>query len=181
MAKLPPPPAYAKPGDFAWEDWYRQVQNFLGAQGLLGWESIDTSGSDLTDISNRDHNVLTTIQGGTTSQYYHLTSTEHTNLTPLSGNIAWDAGNTELDVTGSVNMTAELLRGGTQVVTARQTGWGAPTGTATRTTYATFAGQTITNPPTQAEVQAIDNAVVILSERLKALIDDLTTHGLIGT
>lgn len=51
--------------------------------------------------------------------------------------------------------------------------WVAPTGTAARTTFATYAGQTISNPPTQAEVQAIDNHVKILSQRLKALIDDL--------
>jgi hypothetical protein len=67
------------------------------------------------------------------------------------------------------------------VVSSRQTGWGAPTGTATRTTYSTFAGQTISNPPTQLQVQNIDDHVKILSQRLKALIDDLISHGLIGS
>lgn len=43
------------------------------------------------------------------------------------------------------------------------TGWGAPTGTATRTTYATGS---VTLPQ--------------LAERVKALIDDLTTKGVIG-
>lgn len=52
---------------------------------------------------------------------------------------------------------------GTQVVTSRRTGWGAPTGTATRTAFDTG---TVTLPQ--------------LAERLKALIDDATTHGLIG-
>ncbi len=52
---------------------------------------------------------------------------------------------------------------GVNVVRARATGWGAPTGTATRTTFATGS---VTLPQ--------------LAERLKALIDDLTTHGLIG-
>lgn len=51
-----------------------------------------------------------------------------------------------------------------QVVAARVTGWGAPTGTATRTTFAT---STVTTEE--------------LAQRVKALIDDLTTHGLIGT
>lgn len=55
--------------------------------------------------------------------------------------------------------------------------WAAATGTASRATFATFAGQTITNPPTQAEVEAIDDHVVILSQRLKALIDDLKANG----
>lgn len=52
---------------------------------------------------------------------------------------------------------------GTQVVGARITGWGAPTGTATRTAFATGS-------VTLAQ----------LAERVKALIDDLTIHGLIG-
>lgn len=56
-----------------------------------------------------------------------------------------------------------LRANGVQVVTSRQTGWGAPTGTPTRTTFATGS---VTLPQ--------------LAERVKALIDDLTAHGLIG-
>lgn len=70
-----------------------------------------------------------------------------------------------VDRFGSVDMSAgAVLRlGGAQLLTARRTGWGAPTGTATRTTFAT---STVT--------------LQQLAERMKALIDDLTTHGLIG-
>jgi hypothetical protein len=75
---------------------------------------------------------------------------------------------------------AAISIGGTQVATSRRTGWGAPTGTATRTTFATYAGQNVSSSFVEAEVQAIDDHVKILSERLKGLIDDLTTHGLIG-
>lgn len=52
---------------------------------------------------------------------------------------------------------------GTQVLTSRQTGWSAATGTATRTSFAT---STVTTAQ--------------LAERVKALIDDLITHGVIG-
>lgn len=54
-------------------------------------------------------------------------------------------------------------------------GWGTPTGTLTRTTFATYTGQEISAVPTQAEVQAIDDHVKILSERLAATISDLKT------
>lgn len=50
-----------------------------------------------------------------------------------------------------------------RVLVTRRVGWGAPTGTATRTTFDTA---TVT--------------LAQLAERVKALIDDLTTHGLIG-
>jgi len=58
-------------------------------------------------------------------------------------------------------------------------GWTAATGTADRSTFATYTAPTISNPPTQAEVQAVANAVQILSRHMKALIDDLKAAGAI--
>jgi hypothetical protein len=64
----------------------------------------------------------------------------------------------------TLNVIGQIDNSGTKVVGSRQTGWGAPTGTATRSTFAT---STVT--------------LSELAERLHALIDDLTTHGLIGS
>jgi hypothetical protein len=68
----------------------------------------------------------------------------------FGGNVEISTGNT-------------LQIGLDQIATSRRTGWAAPTGTATRTTFNTA---TVT--------------LAQLAERVKALIDDLTTHGLIG-
>jgi hypothetical protein len=73
--------------------------------------------------------------------------------------------NSYLSVGGSVNISSGSFYrvNGTQVVGARITGWSAPTGTASR--------------------GAFDTGIVTLgalAQRVKALIDDLTTHGLIG-
>lgn len=68
-----------------------------------------------------------------------------------------------VSASGNINTDGQYTVDGTRVVTNRVTGWGAPTGTATRTTFATG---TVTTAQ--------------LAERVKALIDDLTTHGLIG-
>jgi hypothetical protein len=65
--------------------------------------------------------------------------------------------------TGVVTLSNPLTIGSSQVVGTRVTGWAAATGTATRTTFATGSVTTAQ-----------------LAERVKALIDDLTTHGLIG-
>ena len=76
------------------------------------------------------------------------------------------SGTERLSVTGNIQLTntADSYRVGTNnVVGSRKTGWGPPTGTATRTTFDT------------ATV-----AVADLAQRVKALIDDLTSHGLIG-
>lgn len=64
---------------------------------------------------------------------------------------------------GTLNLDNDLYKDGTKVVSSRATGWAAATGTATRTTFATGS---VTLP--------------LLAERVKALIDDLTSHGLIG-
>ena len=76
-------------------------------------------------------------------------------------------GTERLSVTGNIQVTEATNGfhvGANQVLGSRKTGWAAPTGTATRTTFVTSTGTTEQ-----------------LAERVKALIDDLTTHGLIGT
>lgn len=65
--------------------------------------------------------------------------------------------------TGTINLQSGYQFAGTKVVGARRTGWTAATGTATRTGFAT---STVT--------------LSQLAERVKALMDDLITHGLIG-
>lgn len=55
--------------------------------------------------------------------------------------------------------------------------WVDATGTPSRATFATYAGQIVSNPPTQAEVQAIDDHVKLLSQRVAALVNDLRSIG----
>jgi len=52
------------------------------------------------------------------------------------------------------------------------TGYGTPTGTLDRTSFVTYTAPTISGSPTQAEVQALADAVEVLSQRLAALITD---------
>lgn len=72
----------------------------------------------------------------------------------------------KLQVNGTINLTGAygLYVNSTKVVGERRTGWVAPTGTATRTAFTT---STVTTAQ--------------LAERVKALIDDLTAHGLIAS
>jgi hypothetical protein len=68
-----------------------------------------------------------------------------------------------LQGSGTINMDNSLYKDGTQVVGGRVTGWAAATNTKSR---ATFDTTTVTLPQ--------------LAARVGQLIDDLTTHGLIG-
>jgi hypothetical protein len=80
-------------------------------------------------------------------------------------NTATDDGANQLQVNGSITVSTggAFKVNNVQVLGARKTGWTAMTGTATRSTVATGAA-TVTD----------------LAERLKALIDDLISHGVIG-
>ena len=84
----------------------------------------------------------------------------------LQGNtgIGVSAPTEKLDVLGNVNVSGVYKVGGSTVLKARKTGWTQATGTATRTGFDTATATT-------AQV----------AQALKALIDDLVSHGLIGT
>jgi hypothetical protein len=68
-----------------------------------------------------------------------------------------------LAVAGDADVAGDYRVDGVKVVSNRRTGWGAPTGIASRNTFET-SGATVGQ----------------LAQRLKALIDDLLAHGLIG-
>lgn len=55
--------------------------------------------------------------------------------------------------------------------------WALATGTVARTTFGTYAGQTVSVLYTAAEVQTIDDHVKVLSQRLAAVIADLKGNG----
>ncbi len=92
---IDPPPIKSPIDSFVWKDWFKSLQLFLtgpsGSGSGIAWSTIDKSGSNLTDLATRNHNDLQTIQGGSSSQYYHLTSAQytayglHNSLTDLQG------------------------------------------------------------------------------------------------
>lgn len=72
--------------------------------------------------------------------------------------------------------------GGAVISLNRTTGWGTPTGTLTRTTFATYAGATAGVSYDQTIMKNAIDAIKINSERLAALISDLkTVNGLLST
>ena len=109
---------------------------------------LNSTGSNMLKLLFQDNNV--TVGGFGASAAYGFTVFDPT-LTFVRFAVADNGGQ------------PQLLLNNVPVVTTRRTGWGVPSGTATRTTFAT-ASVTLEQ----------------LAERVKALIDDLRTHGLIG-
>jgi len=85
---LPPPPTSDAAGSFAWLEWFRKLRDYISTTGSVPWSIIDFTGSTLSSIASRSHQVLQALQGGTTGEYYHLTQSNYnevsTNLN-LSG------------------------------------------------------------------------------------------------
>lgn len=99
VTTLPPAPIRDPWGSYTWEEWFRRLRD-RATQGLTTvlWTAINFTSSNLTDIATRLHNQLQTIQGGTSGEYYHLTSSEYTEL-QRSDNVTSVSANTTLDDT----------------------------------------------------------------------------------
>jgi hypothetical protein len=137
---------------------------FMGGDGIniITGAAIDSRVDGTPSVDNMPMllNLRTRPDGGS-SLITRLRITSSGNFQINNG-----TGTERLSVEGNIQLTntANSYRVGTNnVVGSRKTGWAAPTGTATRTAFAT---STVT--------------VAQLAERVKALIDDLTSHGLIG-
>ena len=86
MASLQPAPLsepFMKDGRMSpvWQRWLHQLREFLADAASIGWTVIDKTGSNLTDLATRRHRDLQDLQGGTTAEYYHFTSAQHTETT----------------------------------------------------------------------------------------------------
>lgn len=78
--KLPPSPVGVPPGNSYWNDWYEKLRTLVNST-LTKFTNLDFTGSNLTSLTTRHHNDLQNFDGGTATQYYHLTSAEHTEAT----------------------------------------------------------------------------------------------------
>lgn len=78
---LPPPPVQDAQGSYSWLEWFRQLRNYITVTASVPWNIINFSGSKLSDIVSRSHQTLQSLQGGTSGEYYHLTSNDYTKLT----------------------------------------------------------------------------------------------------
>lgn len=126
------------------------------SRAVNGFVGIDTS-----------KNVLGRLQwvGASSWSLNSATGTSQISGTVSSFNVTVPSYfNAYIETTGYVKASTYFDSSNNTLLGTRKTGWGSPTGTATRTTFATSS---VTLPQ--------------LAERLKALIDDLKSHGLIGS
>lgn len=129
--------------------------SLTATQSGAGGHAFNGQGVALfANSSNSNANIFGLRQAGSSLVHLGYDSTEGFRVSDSAGTLRHGM---------TLGATPGYRLNGTQVLTTRQTGWSAPTGTATRTSFAT---STVTTAQ--------------LAERVKAVIDDLTAHGLIG-
>ncbi len=119
---LPPAPVRDPWGSYTWEDWFRKLRDraMAGLTSVL-WTAIDFTSSSITNILDRKHNDLQSMQGGTSAEYYHLTSAQHTNLTGSNTTF------TNLNTTGNTTLgdgTADVTKISGNMVMTNNSGYG---------------------------------------------------------
>lgn len=131
MAGLPPPPINDKPGSFTWLQWYQQLQRYISQSGSVPWSVVDKAGSNISDIQNRNHNNLQNIQGGTSGEFYHLTSAQyaaigignHNNLNAIQGGNSSNRWHLSMVITASATLDfPSIAAGGSQNLTITASG-----------------------------------------------------------
>lgn len=149
--------------------------------------SIQSNVATLTTRVTTAEGNITTLQGKVTAIETNYISkavstsqsVQATGGSFLIGNIVTPTTD-KLQVEGSENVTVSYKVAGIQVVSARQTGWTAATGTAFLGAFNANQAFTISAAYTQTEIQAMATALTETRQRLKALEDMARTHGLIA-
>lgn len=130
---------------------------------------LDTAESDINTLETNS-----VSKGVSTSQ-----SVQATGGSFLVGNVATPTTD-KLQVGGNVNISGSYKVAEVQVLGARQTGWVAAIGTANKGAFNADQSFTVGATYTQAEVQALADALKAACQRIKALEDMARTHGMIN-
>jgi hypothetical protein len=141
---------------------------YLRAGSSVSDRSLRFSSFAVSGTNSVGHDIKAPEANGTLT--FSTVSSERVRITN-SGRVGIGTNNPshQLSVVGEVNTTEQYMVDSTQVVSNRVTGWGAPTGTISRSALTLTASATYS----QSEINTIIQA-------LKAVITDLRTHGLIG-
>lgn len=160
LPRLPQnPPSHAE-----LQVWWQQV-----CEAIEGQE--ETQEETIADLAAQ--------QAATAALTTSLTTTQATLTTALEDiEEALGLGEDNADSITSIDGRIDTLEADAPYV-SQDVGaaWTAPTGTASRATFATYAAPDISAAYVEAEVQAIADHVQVLSQRLKAIVDDLKANG----
>lgn len=134
----------------------------------------------LQSSTTADQDAAKIVVAWSTATNASRTSQIEFHLVQAAGAIA-NAMTVSTNFVDLVSSSSEIRIGGTKVVDARITGWGAITGTPSRTGF-TMRGTVDMNATyDETQQQAMSDALTSLESMVMQIFTDLQTHGLIGT
>lgn len=82
----PPPYGDLKNLPVSYQQWFQRIRDYTNQVGTatIPWAQVSKAGSNLTDLTTRNHNDLSNIFGGGTSDYYHLTASQYNSVVTLT-------------------------------------------------------------------------------------------------
>lgn len=80
MSTIPPYLSKLDANNPRLKEYFSRLNTLLSSTGIL-FSGLDFTSGNITSIPNRAHNNLTSLQGGTSNEYYHLSSSHHSSLT----------------------------------------------------------------------------------------------------
>lgn len=171
---LPPPPTGADSNSFIWINWYNQLSKYLQAGGIIKWNQIDFTGSDLGSLSTRLHSELQGVQGGIpNTEEYHLSAAQYSVVSTLPSTFV-SSFNTR---TGAVTLSSS------DVTTALGYTPGTGSGTVSNVSVVTangISGSVATSTTTPAITLTL-GAITPTSVAVSGTITPSQTNGIIGT
>lgn len=108
--RIPPPPSPNSDfNDFSWKDWFRILRDQLVNTGVGAWSALNFAGSNITDIETRRHNDLQSVQGGGTSEKYHLTASAYDPCSRMSWNTLMGTANLTMGYSNAINQIGQEI------------------------------------------------------------------------
>ena len=107
--KVPPPPLTTQDKS-VWASWYIAIKDAVNKLTLsFKWTLLDFTGSNITDIAAKSHQNLDNLQGGSSTERYHITSTQATAISSGLSVTITTAPVTAGGATGSMTFTNGVL------------------------------------------------------------------------
>ncbi|AFJ47262.1 hypothetical protein [Shimwellia blattae] len=142
-------------------------------------------GNHETRITNAEENI-SALDGRVKSVESDVSALQ-TDVSALQSDVAAIQGDyvstsdtAEQSLSGALDVAGYLSVDGTKVVGPQQTGWTAGAGTPNLAAFNADQTFAVSNPPTQAEVKAIADALTASCQRILALEQMARIHGLIA-
>lgn len=154
-----------------------QAQPIVDAQGRPASAFLRYFNDALSKIENAFNGIISAQNAANAAQSSADNAAQDASDAQTSASSAQTTADNALTVANS--KLSQSMADSRYVRQSQTPTWSPATGTVDRTAYAAYVSPTISATPTQAEVQAVSDAVQSLSQHVAALLNDLAANNVL--